>query len=245
MSPTTEATRSARRPSATDTGETGDAAAADRLSPLLLDIVRDIPKAHVRRSTRPEADARRLARRAAGKAALAAGALALPSGPLGWLTLLPELRSVWRIQVQLVADIAALYGRKSHLTQEQVLYCLFAHDGSVQQALRDLLAQVGGRVLVQPATARALKFVARRVAVRVAQRLLGQGAARWLPVAGAVGMGAYAWHETSRVAANAVALFGAAGVPAPRVEQGGEGDTPAAAEPPASNAPRLPRPGGA
>lgn len=243
MSSTTDSTRPTGRPGASGTAGTADAA-ADRLSPLLLDIVRDIPKAHVRRSARPEAEARRLARRAAGKAAFAAGALALPSGPLGWLTLLPELRSVWRIQVQLVADIAALYGRKSHLTHEQVLYCLFAHDGSVRQALRDLLVQVGGRVLVQPATTRALKFVARKVAVRVAQRLLGQGAARWLPVAGAVGVGAYAWHETSRVAANAIALFAAEGVPAPRVEVAADDEPAADPEAPASNAPRLPRPGG-
>ena len=33
--------------------------------------------------------------------------LSLPPGPLGWLTLLPELRSLWQLQTQLVADIAA------------------------------------------------------------------------------------------------------------------------------------------
>lgn len=216
-----------------NTRPTSKTPADEWLAPALLDVVREIPNAHTRRSAAPEADARRLARRAAAKAAVAAGALALPSGPLGWLTLLPELRSVWRIQAQLVADIAALYGKKTHLTQAQMLYCLFGHGSA--QIFRDLVVRAGGRFLVRPATAQALRFVARKVAVRVAQRLLGQGAARWLPVAGAVGVGAYAWHETTRVAATAIELFAAEVLPAPADEVPADVvDAPA---------PRLPRPG--
>jgi len=215
-------------------GEATDAVAGDLLAPALLDVVRQIPNARVGRSAQPRDEARRLARRAAAKAALAAGALALPTGPLGWLTLLPELRSVWRVQVQLVADVAALYGRKSHLTKEQVLYCLFSH-GSARRAFQDLVVRVGGRFFARPATAQALRFVARQVAVRVAQRMVGQGAARWLPVAGAVGIGAYAWHETTRVANNAIELFEAGVLPAPPDEE-----TTAGAEAGAV-APRVPR----
>lgn len=181
--------------------------AADVLSPALAGIVRKIPSARVRRSARPEEDARRLARKAALKAALAAGSLALPTGPLGWLTLLPEMRSVWKIQVQLVADIAALYGRKSELTQEQVLYCLFRH--SALQAFRDLVVRVGDRFLVRRASAQVLQHVVRKLMLRVTQRVVGKGLARWLPVAGAVGVGAYAYHETSRIAETAVELFSA------------------------------------
>lgn len=181
--------------------------ATDALSPALAGIVRKIPPARVRRSARPEEDARRLARKAALKAALAAGSLALPTGPLGWLTLLPELRSVWKIQVQLVADIAALYGRKSELTQEQVLYCLFQH--SALHAFRDLVVRVGDRFLVRRASALVLQHVVRKLALRITQRIVGKGLARWLPVAGAVGVGAYAYHETSRIAETAVELFSA------------------------------------
>jgi len=56
-----------------------------------------------------------------------AGTLALPPGPLGWMTILPEMVGVWKIQAQMVADIAALYGKTATLTQEQMLYCLFKH----------------------------------------------------------------------------------------------------------------------
>ena len=60
----------------------------------------------------------------------AAGTLALPPGPLGWLTILPEMLAVWKIQSQMVADIAALYGQKSTLTEEQMVYCLFRHSAA-------------------------------------------------------------------------------------------------------------------
>lgn len=227
----------ARGRAASSAGTSAGTSADELLAPALLDIVRQIPNARVGRSAHPRAEARRLARHAASKAALTAGALALPAGPLGWLTLLPELRSVWRIQAQLVADIAALHGRKGLLTKEHLLYCLFSH-GSARQAFNDLVVRVGGRFVVRPATAKALAFVARQVAVRVAQRLAGQGAARWLPVAGAVGIGAYAWHETSRVADAAIELFEMELLPAPDAEDATPAG-PAAVQ--HTGPPRLPR----
>lgn len=169
-------------------------------------MVSRIPNARARRSSTPEADARRLIAKTSLKAALAAGTLALPTGPLGWLTLLPELRTVWKMQVQLVADVAALYGKKTELTREQMLYCLFRHSAS--RALRDLLVRVGDRFLVQRASAQVLQFIARKVAAQVAKRLVGTGVSRWLPVAGAVGVGAFAYRETARVGETAIELFG-------------------------------------
>lgn len=184
-----------------------DDAVTDRLTPLVLAAVGEIPKARTRRVHDPDAAAQELARKAALKAALVAGALALPTGPLGWLTLLPELRSVWRIQVQLVADIAALYGRKTALDEAKVLYCLFRHNGV--RALQDLLLRVGDRAAVGAVPARVLQLAARKVAASLARRLAGRGVSRWLPVAGAVGLGAYAYYETARVGATARELFAA------------------------------------
>jgi hypothetical protein len=47
--------------------------------------------------------------------------------------------------------------------------------------------------------------------VKLSKRALGRGAARWLPVLGAVGVGAYAWYDTRQVARTAQALFAGAG----------------------------------
>ena len=183
----------------------GTGPAADAFAPAVLEAVARIPAARVRRSREPADAARRLARQAALKAAATAGVLALPSGPLGWLTLLPEMRSVWKIQAQLVADIAALHGRKSELTKEQMLYCLFRDDAA--NVLRDVVTRVGERFVVRPPSSRLMQRLVREIALRLTPRVLGKGVARWLPVAGAVGVGAYAYHETQRVAQAALELF--------------------------------------
>ncbi|MFO1295587.1 MAG: hypothetical protein U1F25_03275 [Rubrivivax sp.] len=116
---------------------------------------------------------------------------------------------MWKVQVQLVADIAALYGRKSTLTQEQVLFCLFRREAATG-ALRDLVARVGERFVVRQPTSALVRMVAAKLAARLARSLVGKGAARWLPVAGAVGLAAYAYRETAQVAEAAAELFGQA-----------------------------------
>ena len=105
----------------------------------------------------------------------------------------------------MVADIAAIYGKSATLTQEQMLYCLFRH--AAAQAVRDLVVRVGNRAIVQRATLRALQTAAERVGVKVTQRALGSAAARWIPIVGAVGVGAYAYFDTAQVARTAIELF--------------------------------------
>lgn len=178
---------------------------ASRLGQSLLAALGEIPHSRRPPSAQPEADSRRLAASACRRAALAAGTLALPLGPLGWLTLLPEMRTVWKIQARLVADIAALHGRHTPLTREELVYCLFQHtSGSL---LRDLVVRVGERSLVQRATVQGLQMLAARIGARLAARVAGKGLARWVPVAGAVGVGAYAYWDTRQVAQTAINLF--------------------------------------
>jgi len=175
------------------------------IAQALLPFMAKIPESQERPSQTPSADARKKANAAAAKAALAAGALALPPGPLGWLTLLPEMVGVWKIQRQLVADMAALYGKQATLTPEQVVFCLFQHTAA--QGVRDLVVRVGQRTLVRRASPRLVGAISRRVGAKLAQRALGKSMARWLPIVGAVGVGAYAYMDTAKVAATAMDLF--------------------------------------
>ncbi len=187
--------------------ERGDA----RLIRTILDIAGRIPPTDRVASDEPAQRARAIAVVAQRKAALAAGGLALPPGALGWLTILPELSVIWTVQRQMVADIAGVYGQSAGLTRTHMLYCLFRH--AAAQAVRDLAVQVGARLLIQDVPLRALERVAALISVRLSQRLVARGLSRWLPVAGAVGVGAYAWYDTAQVARTAMALF--AGEPLP------------------------------
>ncbi|MEO7050204.1 MAG: hypothetical protein ABI128_00930, partial [Rhodanobacter sp.] len=65
-----------------------------RMAQAVLDFVSEVPASRISSSSDPETEAHKLATRAAQRAALAAGSLALPPGPLGWLTLLPELVAI-------------------------------------------------------------------------------------------------------------------------------------------------------
>jgi uncharacterized protein (DUF697 family) len=182
-----------------------EADVASTVAAAILKFVGDVPKSDKRKCQRPAEAARRAANASAAKAAAAAGTLALPPGPLGWLTILPEMIAVWKIQAQMVADIAAFYGKKGALSQEQMLYCLFKHTAS--QAVRDLVVRVGERFLVKRATLRVLQTVAQRVGITITQRVLAKGVSRWLPVIGALGVAAYAYYDTAHIAKVAIELF--------------------------------------
>lgn len=172
---------------------------------LGLGVIAQVPNTDEPKSPDPGTRARAIASRAAMKAALTAGSLALPPGPLGWLTMLPELVAVWRLQAQMVADIAGIYDKNAYLTREHMIYCLFRHTAA--QAVRDLVARVGERFLVHRVSLEVMQAIARKVGIRITQRTIGRGVSRWLPVIGALGVGAYAYFDTGQVARTAIALF--------------------------------------
>ena len=178
---------------------------ASKFSAAILGFIGNIPRSKQNTSSSPVDRVRSVANAAAAKAATVAGTLALPPGPLGWLTILPEMVAVWKIQAQMVADVAALYGKTATLSQEQMLYCLFKH--SAAQAVRDLVVRVGERGLVKRASLRVMQSVAQRIGVKVTQRAIGNGLTRWLPIIGALGVGAYAYYDTAQGARTAIELF--------------------------------------
>jgi hypothetical protein len=176
-----------------------------RITTAILDFVSEVPASRISDSSEPSNEARRLANRAAQRAAVTAGSLALPPGPLGWLTLLPELIAIWRIQAQMVSDIAAAYGRHATLGREQMMWCPFRHTAA--QAFRDLVVRVGDRLVFRRMSWGVLERVAKQVGIKLTQRTLSKGASRWLPVIGALGVGAYAYYDTGQVASTAIAMF--------------------------------------
>jgi hypothetical protein len=197
-----------------DDGKTGGTL-NERLTRAVLEVAGRIPQTDEHKSRGPDERARAIGAAAANKAALAAGTLALPPGPLGWLTIVPELIAIWRIQRQMVADIAGAYGVSADLTRSQMLYCLFRH--AAAQALRDVGVQVGARLLIQDVPLRVIERTASKIGVSLSRRLAGRGIARWLPVIGAIGVGAYAYYDTGQVARTAIALFSNGEPPAPKL----------------------------
>jgi hypothetical protein len=178
----------------------------ERILTALVEILGRVPSSREHLGAHADDRARLVASRAARRAAMAAGGLALPPGPLGWITVLPELVTVWRMQAQMVADIAGAYGHDATLTREHMVYCLFRHTAA--QAVRDLTVRVGERLLTRQVSLVTLQRVAAAIGVKLTHRAIGTGLSRWLPVAGAIGVGAYAYVDTVNVARTAIELFG-------------------------------------
>lgn len=176
-----------------------------RLRDALERALSEIPRTDEPESGSPEDRAREIARKAAIKAAGFSGGLALPPGPIGYVTIIPDLVGIWKIQAQMVADMAGAFGQEAYLSREQMLYCLFRH--AAAQAMRDVVVRVGERVLIRRPTLSVLQRILRKIGIRITQRLAGNAIARWLPIVGALGVGAYAYYDTGQVAETALDLF--------------------------------------
>jgi uncharacterized protein (DUF697 family) len=149
-----------------------------------------IPKTYETESHEPLARCQVIIGDAAIKAATVSGGLALPLGPLGALTLLPDLLLIWKIQAQMVADIAGTFGKEGTLTREHMIYCLCKQ--ATTQAVRGLAIRRGRRVLVGAGR------------IRLVPRLLGRLS---MPIVGAAGAAAFTYWDTMRVGRMAVRLF--------------------------------------
>ena len=179
--------------------------AGPRIAEAILDFVGQTPVSTELEARKPELRARAIAATAARRAAVTSSGLSLPPGPPGWLPLLRELRSLWQLQTQLAADIAGCYGKTAELGREEMIYCLFRHTDA--QAVRDLVAQIGQRFVVQRASRPQVQAVVLKIGMHIAQRLIGKGISRWIPVFGALGAGAYAYYDTAQVADTAIEFF--------------------------------------
>ena len=169
------------------------------------DIVARVPATREAKADDPAAAARTLARKAAARAAALSGALALPPGVLGLMTVLPDLVAIWRIQAQLVSDISGLYGKQMELTRTHMLYCLFRHAAS--QLARDVAVRAGERLVIRQLSSGALRSVLSSIGISVTQRIAGTAASRWLPIVGAAAVAGYAYFDTLQVAKTAVRML--------------------------------------
>src|SRR6266545_186225 len=192
-------------PSGGSEAATAASVGAHKMSAMIERVIADVPPPHEHAVSDAARQAAKLAREAAQKAAVLSGSLALPPGPLGMLTVLPDLFLIWKVQRQMVADIFALHGRTAELTRTHMLYCLFRHLAS--HVVRDVAVRAGQRLVVQQVSAGVLRSMLGGIGVIVSRRLAGSAVSRWIPLAGAAAVGAYAYWDTLQVGKTAQKLL--------------------------------------
>jgi hypothetical protein len=172
---------------------------------LLFDLVSNIPNSAISLCHNPEEKIKLLTRKAALRAGALSATLSCPGGFVGVITILPDIAMIWRIQAQLVADIAASYGKIALLSRETMIWCLFRH--TVSQLVRDLAVRAGTRVIVQTITLTAMRTLLRKIGLEASSRMVTRTFFRAIPLLGAIGSGTYAAYDTYEVGKTAEAYF--------------------------------------
>ena len=177
----------------------------DKAINIIFDLITNIPESIYVSSLDPDSRVKLITQRASFKAATVSTTLSIPAGFTGVLTAIPDIAAIWRIQAQLVADIAATYGKLALLSREAMVWCLFRH--SAAQLLRDVAVRTGSRVVVQKLSTTALKKVIEKVGLKISSTFLSKSLLRAIPAIGAIGNGAYAYYDTTEVGKTAAAYF--------------------------------------
>ena len=172
---------------------------------IVFNLITDIPDSLLCPNNDPDKRADVLIKQAALKAATVSTSLSIPAGFTGVLTSIPDIAAVWRIQAQLVSDIACTYGKFSLLSREAMVWCLFRH--SAASLLRDVAVRTGSRIVVQKLSLTALQKLLQKIGVKISANFLGRIAIRAIPAIGAIGNGAYTYFDTTEVGKTAMAYF--------------------------------------
>ena len=177
----------------------------EKLSSLLFELITDIPESLHAPTGDSDEKIKKLIRQAAVKASLVSATLSVPAGVTGVLTSIPDIAAIWRIQAQLVSDIAATYGKFAQLSREAMVWCLVRH--SAAQLVRDIAVRTGSRIVVQKVSFAVLETLLKKIGVKVSTKFLGRAALRAIPAIGALGNGAYSFYDTTEVGKTAAAYF--------------------------------------
>lgn len=140
----------------------------------------------------------------ANQNAVISGGSGLVPGPMGMLTIVPELALVIRNQMSMVYDIGVAYGYGKKLNAE-LLIGVFGY--ALGSGALGLLVIHGQKVLVRRASLQFMQKVIQLMAGKVTQRVLKSMVSKWLPIAGAVALAAWSKLSTHLIAERAISVF--------------------------------------
>jgi len=177
----------------------------EKIISLLENIVFVIPQTSEKPLINPKKRVAEIISSSARNAAFVSAGLAIPPGPFGIITILPDLYLIWKIQAQMVADIAGVHGKNCNLTKEHMIYCLFKQAGA--NAIKEMYVKCGSKIVVKSLSHSAVKQLLKKIGINISGKSAGKAASRWLPVIGALGIAFYSYNETKTVGLNASQLF--------------------------------------
>lgn len=130
---------------------------------------------------------------------------ALPPGPIGWLTILPEIIAVTKIQINLIYKIAEYYNKRPVINSTMVML-IFANEAGVNIG-KKVLTRVGRKVIIRALGSKAIRPIAQKIGARIGTKITSRLVGRWIPVIIAPIFGAFSKSMTTKIGEEAIALF--------------------------------------
>lgn len=146
-------------------------------------------------------------KRTALKTASISAALSVPGGITGFVSMVPEIAAIWRLQSQMVGSIALSHGYESNPGCEQMIWCMFRQFGF--GVVSKYVFQQGGVYVVKQMNSQAFQAAIKHIGVQMIKHQGGRAASRLVPLAGSIASGALSYRDTQRVGNNALQLYSA------------------------------------
>ena len=130
---------------------------------------------------------------------------AIPPGPLGVMTILPELLAVTRIQIGLIFRIAEYYGKQA--TVNSTIVALILGNAAGIAIGRELTSTLHGKVIIRKIADVALQRFIANIGAKVLGRIIARVPIRLIPLLTAPVFGALSKTATTRIGEEAMMLF--------------------------------------
>ncbi len=132
-------------------------------------------------------------------------ALGLIPGPLGMVTILPEVAALTKLQINLIYRIAKRHGKQEEVNSELVLLILGNAMGVAAGEV--LLREAGARLVLKSVNTRLIKALAKKIGARMVDTAAEKAIARWIPMVTAPLFGYFSRSLTRKIGREANKLF--------------------------------------
>ncbi len=132
------------------------------------------------------------------------GALNLVPGPLGMAVMIPEILGTIRCQIMMIYDISIAYDQHRVLNRE-LLASVFTY--SLGQGTLGVLTVHGSKILVKRASIKLFHQIVKQLGYKIGKRALKSMVSKYIPVAGAMAMAAWANHSTREIGKKATIIL--------------------------------------
>lgn len=126
-------------------------------------------------------------------------------GPWGWATILPEIITVTKIQIDLIHSIAAYYNKHAEITPSMILM-IFSGQAKIQIG-KGVIRDAAGKLIIKEMTKKTARYVAQRIGSSIGLKITARAVGRLIPFLFAPVFGAMSKSMTTDIGNEAVKFF--------------------------------------